>query len=137
MTWMVWMAIVLCISQSGMLSGLNLAFFTLSKLDLELRASKNDKHARRVLAMRRDSNLVLVTILWGNVGVNVLLALLSGSVLTGVAAFVFSTVLITIVGEIVPQAYFSRSTFASGPFSLNGSGQSRYSLKSGRALIKS
>jgi len=40
--------------------------------------------------------------------VNVLLALLSGSVLTGVAAFFFSTVVITIVGEIIPQAYFTR-----------------------------
>ncbi|MDI6451666.1 DUF21 domain-containing protein [Anaerobaca lacustris] len=116
MTLMVWIAIVLCISQSGMLSGLNLAFFTLSKLDLELRASKNDKHARRVLAMRRDSNLVLVTILWGNVGVNVLLALLSGSVLTGGVAFVFSTVLITIIGEIVPQAYFSRHALRTASF---------------------
>jgi len=46
--------------------------------------------------------------LWGNVGINVLLTLLSSSVLTGVASFLFSTVVITLVGEIAPQAYFSR-----------------------------
>jgi CBS domain containing-hemolysin-like protein len=47
--------------------------------------------------------------LWGNVGINVLLTLLSDSVLTGVSAFAFSTAFITIFGEITPQAYFSRN----------------------------
>jgi len=103
-----WILIAFCISQSAMFSGLNLAFFSLSKLRLELEVAKNNKNARRVLALRKDSNLLLVTILWGNVAVNVLLALLSGSVMSGVLAFLFSTVLITIIGEIVPQAYFSR-----------------------------
>lgn len=100
--------IILCLSQSAMLSGLNLAFFSISKLRLEIEVGKNNKHAERVLALKRDSNFLLVTILWANVAVNVLLALLSGSVLTGVMAFLFSTVVITIVGEIIPQAYFSR-----------------------------
>ena len=48
--------------------------------------------------MRRDSNFLLTTILWGNVGVNVLLTLLSDSVLAGLAAFLFSTVVITVFG---------------------------------------
>jgi metal transporter CNNM len=104
-----WIGIGLCLSQSAMFSGSNLAFFSISKLRLELEVGKNDKHALRVLALREDSNFLLVTILWGNVAVNVLLALLSGSLLVGVAAFLFSTVVITIVGEIVPQAYFSRN----------------------------
>jgi len=102
------MVIFICISQSAMFSGLNLAFFSISKLRLELEVAKNNRNARRVLALREDSNFLLVTILWGNVAVNVLLALVSGSVLSGVLAFLFSTVLITLVGEIVPQAYFSR-----------------------------
>jgi len=54
--------------------------------------------------------------LWGNVAANVLLALASGSVLTGVIAFLFSTVLITIVGEIAPQAYFSRHSLRTASF---------------------
>lgn len=103
-----WIGIALCLSQSAMLSGLNLAFFSISKLRLELEAGKGNRHAQRVLALRKDSNFLLVTILWGNVAVNVLLALLSGSVLTGVMAFLFSTVVITTFGEIIPQAYFSR-----------------------------
>ena len=40
---------------------------------------------------------------------NVLLTLLSDSVLAGIGAFAFSTIVITLFGEIVPQAYFSRN----------------------------
>lgn len=103
-----WFAIFLCLSQSAMLSGLNLGLFSLGKLELEVEAKKGDPGARRVLDLRRDANFALVTILWGNVGVNVLLALLSGSVMGGVAAFLFSTVVITVFAEIMPQSYFTR-----------------------------
>lgn len=91
-----------------MFSGLNLAFFSLSRLRLETEADHGNTAAQRILALRRDSNFLLTTILWGNVGINVLLTLLSNSVLAGVAAFLFSTILITLFGEIIPQAYFSR-----------------------------
>jgi metal transporter CNNM len=105
---LIWLGIGFCVTQSAMFSGLNLAFFSISKLRLEIEASKNNRNALKVLSLRRDSNFLLTTILWGNVGVNVLLALLSNSVLTGILAFAFSTVIITFIGEIVPQAYFSR-----------------------------
>ena len=59
--------------------------------------------------MRKDSNLTLATVLWRNVTINVLLTLLSDSVLAGVGAFAFSTIVITLFGEIIPQAYFSRN----------------------------
>ena len=103
-----WILIIVCISQSAMFSGLNLAFFSVSKLRLEVEVAKNNKQAHRVLALRKDSNFLLVTILLGNVAVNVLLALLSGSMMAGIFAFLFSTVIITLLGEILPQAYFSR-----------------------------
>jgi hypothetical protein len=91
-----------------MFSGLNLAVFSVSRLRLEIEAALGDRHASRVLALRADPNMTLTTILWGNVAVNVILTLLSDSLLTGIAAFVFSTFAITIFGEILPQAYFSR-----------------------------
>ncbi len=103
-----WGGIFLCLSQSAMLSGLNLAVFGVSRLHIEVEAAMGNADAARVLGLRRQSNYTLTTILWGNVGVNVLLTLLSDSVLTGVGAFVFSTFVITIAGEIMPQAYFSR-----------------------------
>lgn len=107
-----WIGIIFCLSQSAMLSGLNLGVFTLSRLELQVLARKGDQRAAKLLRLRENANYMLVTILWGNVAVNVLLALLSGSVLTGVAAFLFSTVAITIFAEIVPQAYFSRHALA-------------------------
>jgi metal transporter CNNM len=105
---MIWLGILFCVSQSAMFSGLNLAFFGLSRLQLEVEAETNPK-ALKVLTMREDSNFLLTTILWGNVGINVLLILLSSSVLAGAMAFLFSTVVITFLGEIIPQAYFSRN----------------------------
>src|ERR1700677_144214 len=59
--------------------------------------------------LRQDSNLTLATVLWGNVTINVLLTLLSDSILAGIGAFAFSTIVITLFGEIIPQAYFSRN----------------------------
>lgn len=105
---LMWLGVAFCITQSATLSGLNLAVFSLSRLRLELAAESGDTDAARVLALRQNANFTLVTILWGNVAVNVLLTLLADSLLAGVAAFLFSTVVITFVGEIMPQAYFSR-----------------------------
>lgn len=103
-----WIGIAICLMHSAMFSGLNLAFFSLSRLRLESEAAAGNQRARSILALRRDANFLLTTILWGNVGINVLLTLLSNSVMAGVAAFAFSTVVITFLGEIIPQAYFSR-----------------------------
>lgn len=105
--YLTWLGIGLCVSQSAMFSGCNLAFYRLSRLRLEVE-SRRDPRALRVLALRKDSNFLLATILWGNVSINVLVALLADSVLVGVLAFLFSTFVITWFGEIMPQAYFSR-----------------------------
>ena len=106
---LIWFGIFFCITQSAMFSGLNLAFFSLSRLQLEVERNQGNNHAEKVLEVRQDSNFLLTTILWGNVGINVLLTLLSDSVMAGVLAFAFSTVFITLFGEILPQAYFSRN----------------------------
>ena len=97
----VWRGIALCLAQSALFFGLNLAVFSVSRLRLEVEAAGGNPNAATLLILRRDSNLVLAT--------NMLLTLLSGSVLTGIAAFVFSTFVITLLGEIIPQAYFSRN----------------------------
>lgn len=110
----IWCAIALCISQSAIFSGLNLALFSISRLHLEVEVKKGNKDAKKILKLRDDSNFLLATILWGNVCINVLLTLLSDSVLAGVSAFLFSTIAITIIGEITPQAYFSRNALKMG-----------------------
>lgn len=105
---LIWIGIAFCLSQSAMFSGLNLAFFSLNRLELEIASSNQNKAAALVLSMRQDSNFLLTTILWGNVSINVLLTLLSDSVMAGLTSFLFSTIFITLFGEIGPQAYFSR-----------------------------
>lgn len=108
MHYLSWVGILFCVSQSAMFSGSNLAFFSISKLRLEVEVSQGNTNAKKMLDLRQDANFLLTTILWGNVGINVLLTLISNSVMAGVSAFLFSTVVITFVGEIGPQAYFSR-----------------------------
>ncbi len=107
-----WIGIAGCLVQSGTLSGLNLALFSISYLELEVLAATGDRAAAKLLGLRAQSNFLLATILWANVASNVLLTLLSDSMLTGIGAFVFSTFVITLGGEIVPQAYFSRHVLA-------------------------
>lgn len=81
----------------------------ITRLQLEVETEAGDPIARKVLHHRKDTNRLLATILWGNVGVNTLLAQLTGDALTGFIGFLVSTVLITIVGEILPQAYMNKN----------------------------
>lgn len=111
---LVWAGILFCISQSAIFSGLNLALLGISRLRLEVEAHSGNLNALKILALRKDVNFLLTTILWGNVGINVLLTLLSNSVMAGLTAFLFSTILITFAGEIAPQAYFSRHAMRMG-----------------------
>ena len=105
----VWVGITLCITQSAVLSGLNLAIFSISKLRLEVEVAGGNRDASGLLALRKDFELNLGYGPLGNVTVNVLLTLLLDSVLAGIGAFAFSTIVITLLGEIIPQAYFSRN----------------------------
>ena len=109
-----WILILFCLMQSAIFSGMTIGVFSLGRLRLEIEAEANNKEAIKILQIRRDSNFLLTTMLWGNISVNVLIALLSDSVLTGASAFLFSTFGITCFGEIAPQAYFSRNALKLG-----------------------
>ncbi len=111
-----WLGILMCLRQSAMFAGLNLACFAVSRLQLGIEVSQGNHNAVKLLALRKDANFLLTTILWANVAVNALLSLLSGSVLGGVAGFLFSTVVITVLAEIVPQAYFARNAMKMAAF---------------------
>jgi len=104
-----WFGVVVCLLHSALFSGLNLGFFGLSRLRLEVQAETQDKDARRILDLRKDAHFLLATLLWGNVASNVMIALLTESLLTGFGAFLFSTIGITVLGEICPQAYLSKN----------------------------
>jgi len=51
-----WIGIALCLSQSAMFSGLNLAIFSVSRLRLEVEAAGGNRDAVRVLDLREDSH---------------------------------------------------------------------------------
>jgi hypothetical protein len=111
-----WTGIFVCLFFSAMFSGMTIGLFGLSRLRLEVLAETGNPDARRILKIRKDANFLLATLLWGNVGVNVLLTLLTDSMLTGVSAFLFSTFAITVFGEIIPQAFFTRFALTAGVY---------------------
>ncbi|CAJ1348277.1 unnamed protein product [Effrenium voratum] len=60
--------------------------------------------ARRILPIRKDGNLLLCTVLLGNVMVNSYFAILLGELWSGTAAFIASTLILVTFGEIIPQS---------------------------------
>lgn len=60
----IWLGIIACIILSALFSGLNLAVFSVSQLRLQIEADGGNRHATRVLDLRKNSNQVLATIVW-------------------------------------------------------------------------
>ncbi len=100
--------IIFLVLLSGMFSGLTLGLLSLSKGELERKIKLGDKNAVIVYSVRKNGNLLLCTLLLGNVAVNSTLAIYLGDIANGFSAGIISTALIVIFGEILPQATFSR-----------------------------
>jgi metal transporter CNNM len=100
--------VIFLILFSAIFSGLTLGFFSLNKDDLKRKAELGDKQAKKVYRLRQDGNLLLCTLLIGNVAVNSALAIFLGSIASGFTAGLIATSLIVIFGEIIPQAVSSR-----------------------------
>ena len=73
-----------------------------------------DKQAQAIYPLRARGNLLLTTLLLGNVTVNTILSVYLGSLISGVFASLLATALIFLFGEIGPQALFSRHALAFG-----------------------
>eukprot|EP01094_Clydonella_sp_ATCC50884_P029205 TRINITY_DN9064_c0_g2_i2.p1 TRINITY_DN9064_c0_g2~~TRINITY_DN9064_c0_g2_i2.p1 ORF type:complete len:514 (+),score=231.20 TRINITY_DN9064_c0_g2_i2:349-1890(+) len=117
-----WGAILVLVCFSGLFSGLNLGLMSLTEQDLVIVVCSGSitqaKHAKRIYPIRRRGNLLLCTILLGNVSVNALLSILLSDFTSGVIGFLASTILIVIFGEIVPQAVCSRHALAVGYYTV-------------------
>ena len=109
--WYNWLIIFFLLCLSGSFSGLNLGVLGLDCKDLEMMSdgpyeSKEDEklggYARKLLPLRKNGNLLLCSILLGNVMVNSLLAILMSDIAGGGIALIASTAMIVIFGEIVP-----------------------------------
>jgi metal transporter CNNM len=93
---------------SGLFSGLTLGLLSLDIHSLRRRAKHGDEDAKMVYPLRKKGNLLLSTLLLGNVIVNTTLSIFLGTIASGLVAGITATGLIVIFGEIVPQAVISR-----------------------------
>jgi metal transporter CNNM len=104
--------IILLISFSALFSGLTLGLMSLDKTGLEIVIGGDDEKyremAKKIYPVRKNGNLLLCTLLLGNVSVNALLSILLADKAGGIVGFLASTFLIVIFGEIIPQASCSR-----------------------------
>lgn len=102
---------------SGTFSGLNLGLLGLDVKNLELitkgpfstkEEERDARYAIKILPIRRRGNFLLCVILLGNVTVNSALSILMGDLTSGLMGLITSTAIITVFGEILPQAVCSR-----------------------------
>ena len=116
-------AVVVMLFVSGLFAGLNLGVNGLDPKTLELmiqgpfeneQEEKEAKYAKKILPLRKRGNLLLCTILIGNIVINTGISILIESVFTGYIALIVSSLLITIISEIIPQSFMSRYGLAAG-----------------------
>ena len=85
---------------------------SISVNDLRLIAESEDAsmryYAKRVLPLRKRGNFLLCSIVIANVLVNSMGTVLLDSLVHGLLAVIGSTVMIVLMGEIIPQAICSR-----------------------------
>ncbi len=101
-------SLLLLLVFSALFSGLTLGLFSLDKTELERKAELGHVQAKQVFRVRKHGNLLLVSLLLGNVSVNAAVSIILGSVAGGLVAGVTATGLIVIFGEIIPQAACAR-----------------------------
>eukprot|EP00578_Thalassiosira_sp_NH16_P005185 CAMPEP_0181135914 /NCGR_PEP_ID=MMETSP1071-20121207/32908_1 /TAXON_ID=35127 /ORGANISM="Thalassiosira sp., Strain NH16" /LENGTH=567 /DNA_ID=CAMNT_0023222597 /DNA_START=463 /DNA_END=2163 /DNA_ORIENTATION=- len=105
--------IIILVAFSALFSGLTLGLMSLDPSGLEIVMANSDdpamaRAAKAIYPVRINGNLLLCTLLLGNVGVNSMLSILMADLTSGLVGFLVSTAVIVIFGEIIPQAICSR-----------------------------
>ncbi|ORY34620.1 hypothetical protein BCR39DRAFT_585588 [Naematelia encephala] len=121
------------VALSGMFAGLTLGYFSVDPTQLQVLSisgtPKQQQYARKILPVRKDSHLLLTTLILGNMIVNEALPVVAdGAITNGVLAVVVSTILVVMYvfqpitchqtfniadlyrsfAEIIPQSVCSR-----------------------------
>lgn len=104
----------LLVTLSGLFSGLTLGLMSLAPNELARKATLGDSRAKKVYDVRKSGNRLLVTLLVGNVASISVLSIVLDAATSGLVAALATTGLITVFGEIIPQAVFSRYALALG-----------------------
>ena len=96
---------------AALFAGLTLALMSLDTLSLEIIASSGSEpsrtYAAKVVPLRKLGNQLLCTLVLGNVMVNTLIAQVTDRFVEGWVGTLVSTAIITLGGEIIPQATMS------------------------------
>ena len=92
---LLWLAAAVLLVLSGLFSGLNIGLMMARPDDLKRKARQGDKIAARVYRYRKDGYYLIFCIWLGNMT-------------NGVVGGLIATLLITMFGEILPQAIFSQ-----------------------------
>ncbi|PVU89199.1 hypothetical protein BB559_005198 [Furculomyces boomerangus] len=116
--------LILCFSLviiSGILAGLTIGLMSLDETNLQILAASGTesqkRNAKKIIPLRKNTHLLLVTLLLGNTVVNEALPVVLGSVFSGgFKAILASTALIVIFGEIIPQSICARYGLEVGAF---------------------
>ncbi|KAG1792793.1 uncharacterized protein HD556DRAFT_1378103 [Suillus plorans] len=98
---------------SGVFAGLTLGYMSLDETQLNVLSMSGSpqqkRYAEKIMPIRKNGHLLLVTLLLANMIVNETLPVISDPILGGgVQSVVVSTVLIVIFSEIIPQSLCTR-----------------------------
>ena len=106
---------IILLMLSAMASGSEVAFFSLTRNDLDELESRQDAASRRVLDLLSNPDRLLATILVANNMVNICLVIISTQIVDklfvfeGMGDFIFKTIVITFLlllfGEIMPKVF--------------------------------
>ncbi|KAF0719898.1 hypothetical protein As57867_000694, partial [Aphanomyces stellatus] len=122
--------IVLLVILAAMFAGLVLGLMSLDKIGLQIvieageepNATKiertNAMNAKKIERVRKDGHLLLTSLLFGNVAVNTVLAVVMADMTGGLMGTLITTIVLVIFGELIPQALCSRHPLAIGAKSL-------------------
>lgn len=125
--WWRFLIIVVLSLLSAVFSGLNLGIVGLDPGYLEILTigpfeTKEDErdaiYAKRILPLRKRGNLLICTILLGNVSVNSILSIIMADLTSGIAGMLITTAIVLVFGEVIPQAVCSRYALVIGAHTM-------------------
>lgn len=111
-----WIILVIC---SGLISGSEVAFFSLSPSDIaEIKKEKNNKH-RTIVKNLKNTKYLLATILVANNVINIAIVILSSHLLSTYSSIkvlqdpflqiLIITIILLLFGEVLPKIFANRS----------------------------